>query len=135
MTNARVEDLLDAEQHALTADDVDDDTKRPGQCWRTQRLVIESLGLRSPGAGLDAKQAGRWYRTRGYALKAGANTLPGDLYFWFDGAHGHVAMRVNGNKLGENSSVHSTDGSDARGWRLLREVRPPDVVIRLIKAA
>jgi hypothetical protein len=132
--NTNTKELLNAEQHARTADDVDEDTKTPGQCWRYQRLIIEEMGLPSPGPGLDAKAAAAWYRKRGFAIDAKHSTQPGDLYFWLDGKHGHVAMRIRGNLLGENSSVHSTAGSDARGTRKLSELRPVDIVIRLIGA-
>ncbi len=127
-------ELLKAEMHARTSDDVDEDTKKPSQCWRTQRLVIEALDLPSPGPGLDAKRAGAWYKRRGFAIDQERGTLPGDLLFWLDGKHGHVGMRIKGNKIGENSSVHSTAGSDARGTRKLADLRPADIVVRLTKA-
>jgi hypothetical protein len=107
-----------------------DGVKAPGYCWRFQRLNIEELGLPSPGPDLDAKEAGRWYKKRGFAIDPARGTVPGDLYFWLDGEHGHVAMRFPRNRLAENSSVHSTNGSDARGLRRLQDVRPPDIVIR-----
>jgi hypothetical protein len=104
--------------------------KAPGMCWRFQRLNIEALKLPSPGPGLDAKQAARWYKKKKLAIDPMKGTVPGDLYFWLDGEHGHVAMRFPGNILAENSSVHSHAGSDARGIRKLHEVRPPDIVVR-----
>ncbi len=126
-----VEELLNAEEEALTKAD---GVEAPGMCWRFQRLTIEELGLPSPGPGLDAKQAARWFKRKGFAVDP-ERTLPGDLFFWLDGAHGHVAMRVKGNKIAENSSVHSHAGSDARGVRRLGDLRPVDVVIRLIPPA
>ncbi len=119
--------LIDQTAAALIAPN---GVRAPGQCWRFQRLNIEELELLSPGPGLDAKSAGRWYKKRGLAIDPKNGTKPGDLYFWLDGEHGHVALRIQGNKLAENSSVHSTNGSDARGLRRLRDVRPPDIVIR-----
>ncbi len=130
---ATVNELLAAEHKALTDDKVDPDTKKPGQCWRTQRLVIESQGLPSPGPGLDAKGAAKWYKKRGFAVADTTKTKLGDLYFWLDGKHGHVSMRVQGNRIGENSSVHSTNGSDARGYRRLKDLRPVDIVVRVVK--
>jgi hypothetical protein len=108
--------------------------KEPGMCWRFQRLNIEKLGLPSPGPGLDAKQAARWYKKKKLTIDPMNGTIPGDLYFWLDGEHGHVAMRFPGNILAENSSVHSSNGSDARGIRKLHEVRPPDIVVRFAEA-
>jgi hypothetical protein len=131
--NITTTQLLSAQEIARTSHDVDSDTKAPGQCWRFQRLPLEEIGLPSPGPGLDAKQAGKWYQREGYAINT-QSTLPGDLYFWLDGRHGHVAMRIKGNRLSENSSVHSTNSSDARGTRKIADVRPPDIVIRLIQA-
>jgi hypothetical protein len=108
--------------------------KAPGMCWAwVRRGVVEPLGLLSPGAGLDAKQAARWYQQNGFAIEHDgfSNSLPGDLIFWTDGKHGHAAVRIPGNKIAENSSVHSTGGSDARGTRKIEDLRSPDIIVRL----
>lgn len=117
---------------ALTALKIPNGVKLPGQCWRFVRLMLETLQLPSPGPGLDAKQAALFYAQSGFAIKhfRYLGSKPGDVLFWLDGLHGHVAVRISGNRIAENSSVHSTDGSDARGTRNLRDVRPPDIVIR-----
>lgn len=108
----------------------------PGMCWAwVRRDVVEPLGLPSPGPGMDAKQAGKWYRANGFAIEHNGfnNSKVGDIIFWFDGSHGHVAVRVPGNKVAENSSVHSTGGSDARGTRRIADLRSPDCIIRLAR--
>lgn len=128
-------EMVEAAARALKAKD---GTKEPGMCWRFCRLgIVEALGLSTPGAGKDAKGAAAWYQARGFAVDCDGwkNSLPGDLVFWLHGKHGHVALRVLGNQIAENSTVHSTKGSDARGTRALKECQPPDVVIRLWKAA
>lgn len=104
----------------------------PGYCWRFVRLMLEGQSLLSPGAGLDAKQAARWYQRRGLAIEHDGweNTRPGDVVFWLHGLHGHVGVRVKGNQIAENSSVHSTAGSDARGLRRISHLQPPDIVVR-----
>jgi hypothetical protein len=109
-----------------------DGVSAPGQCWRFCRLEIEALGLPSPGPSLDAKSAAAWYREHGLSIwhLGWLNTQPGDLLFWLDGNHGHAAVRISGNRIAENSSVHSTNGSDARGTRSIQSMRAPVVVVR-----
>jgi hypothetical protein len=46
------------------------------------------------------------------------------------GGNGHVAIRILGNKVAENSSVH-WDGRDARGVRTLKEFGNFDMIVRL----
>lgn len=108
----------------------------PGMCWAwVRRDVVEPLGLPSPGPGMDAKQAGHWYRDNGFAVEHDGfdNSKVGDIIFWFDGNHGHVGIRIPGNKIAENSSVHSSGGSDARGTRHLANLRKPDCIVRLAR--
>jgi hypothetical protein len=48
------------------------------------------------------------------------------------GGDGHVGIRINGNRVAENSSVHvEDDAPDARGIRTLKEFGNFDVIVRL----
>ncbi len=57
---------------------------------------------------------------------------PGDLLYKLtgSGAAGHVAIRILGNRVAENSSCH-WNGRDARGLRKLTEFGHADLIVRL----
>jgi hypothetical protein len=111
--------------------------KHSGYCLRFVRQVLQAaLGADCwpVKRGLDAKGALAAFEVVGYALPLGANSIPGDLFFWTSdrhGKHGHVAIRVLGNQVAENSILHAlTPKSDARGYRLLSELPKNYRVVR-----
>jgi hypothetical protein len=100
-----------------------------GFCLRFVRQVVQAaLGAdawKIP-RGFDAAQALAFCAQNDWVLPVGASNVPGDLAFWVGrshGKHGHVAIRVLGNEIAENSSyhVHGTD-RDARGTRKLANI-------------
>lgn len=110
----------------------------PGFCWRWVRQVLEAtMGEEAPipPRGVDAGGALDWYIEEGMKRERVTNTLPGDIYFWTGpghGRHGHVGIRIYGNQLAENSSVHAS-GSDreARGTRALWVLPSISAVVRV----
>lgn len=111
---------------------------RPGYCWKWIRQVLTQYygGHKNmPPVGVDAKEAMEWYQKKGWALPSGSVPQVGDLIFWVGdshGVHGHVAMRILGNLMAENSSLHAS-GKDreARGVRPLPRNFDRVVVVRL----
>jgi hypothetical protein len=72
------------------------------------------------------------FRQHGYSVPLKHGSRPGDLLYKITGSggDGHVGIRVAGNMVAENSSVH-WDGSDARGLRTLEEFGNFDIIVRL----
>lgn len=108
-----------------------------GFCLRWTRQVIQAaLGEKNwpVPRGFDARQSLRHFQRLGWVLPEKADTIPGDLYFWIGpnhGKHGHVAIRIYGNRIAENSSFHVFgDDVDARGTRLLRFIEQDVLVVR-----
>ncbi len=63
----------------------------------------------------------------------------GDLLYWRgtpSQPEGHVAIRILGNKIAENSVVHYLWDGDGRGTRDIKRLpRTPDLIVRLPKIA
>lgn len=109
----------------------------PGECAQFQRKVTTNvLGLmRSWHPGPDAKAVGQLLRSRGLLVKSGHPEV-GDLLVWTGeghGSHGHIAMRVLGNRIAENATIHHNQTGDARGFRPLAGLDPNFSVYRLWK--
>lgn len=91
----------------------------------------------SSPAGLDAIDQFKWYKARGFAVPVkkgieGGGSVVGDILYKFGGAHGHVGIRIPGNIVAENSSVHGVGASeDARGTRTLKQWGQIEGIIRL----
>lgn len=79
-----------------------------------------------------AKTTGLAFALHGFSVHIGHGSKPGDLLYKIhsNGGFGHVGIRVAGNMIAENSSVH-WDGVDARGLRTLEEFGYYDLIIRL----
>lgn len=99
------------------------------------RLVIEWVcGLvfwsKNPP---DAIAACHALQALGFEVPKENGSVPGDLLFKLTGSggFGHVGIRVAGNMVAENSSVHDDDDGDARGLRTLAEFGDFDVIIRI----
>lgn len=123
-------------KHAITASQ--GYPKEPGQCAGFVRTVMRNvLGVdRAWKPGPDAKQVAALLAQRGYEIKKSDGSTIGDIFVWDGpghGFHGHTAIRVSGNQIAENSSLHSHNGSDARGFRPLAYLDGNYRVFRLWK--
>jgi len=110
----------------------------PGMClrWTRQVVISRMAGGRWPcPQGLDAKQALIYIRRNRPDLVAINGSVPGDIIFLTGGSHGphgHVGIRIYGNVLAENSTVHyHAPRFDARGTRGLRDLDGIITVVRL----
>jgi hypothetical protein len=108
--------------------------KPAGQCQVQARVTYEHV-FGEIFADIDlgtAKLSGLNFALHGYSIHLGRGSLPGDLLYKVHGSggFGHVGIRVAGNMVAENSSIH-WDGNDARGLRTLEEFGHFDLIIRL----
>jgi hypothetical protein len=80
----------------------------------------------------SARLTGRRFKKSPYAVNLTNGSVVGDLLYKLNGSGGagHVGIRIAGNRVAENSSVH-WDGIDARGIRTLREFGHFDLIVRL----
>ena len=124
---------------ALAALKADGFPTRPGYCQMWVRLVVESVYGKQFEALIHEPSAGaagwRFKEDGEFVVPLERGSVPGDLLYKLTGSggYGHVGIRVPGNLVAENSSVHITDGRDrdARGCRTLREYGDFDVIVRL----
>jgi hypothetical protein len=59
---------------------------------------------------------------------------PNDLLYWFGSQHqpeGHAAIMGNHGYIYENSTIHSGTVTGGKGMRVFREMRKPDLIVRL----
>lgn len=80
----------------------------------------------------SALHTGLAFRSSPYNVPLTQGSTQGALLYKLHGSggDGHVGIRVMGNMVAENSSVH-WDGRDARGKRTLREFGNFDVIVIL----
>lgn len=110
--------------------------KKAGQCKRWVRQV--QIALKVPErvqlpVGIDAKQSAQWVRDNCPGCIMHNGSVPGDVLIWENGhgPHGHMGIRIPGNKLAENSVAHApVDTEDGRGTRDLSQLGEPDMVFR-----
>jgi hypothetical protein len=110
-----------------------------GMCLRFVRQVAQSAFGEAAWPvprGSDAKDALEWFTARGALLGKSNLGTPGCLLFWVGpghGKHGHVAIRIPGNRFAENSSLHIGRGdADARGVRQMIKRNRPTHVVRFL---
>ena len=109
--------------------------KKPHYCQRWVRQVVQSVC----GSDYDklfkgnAADTGKAMKAAGLSIPLTRGCVPGDLLYKLTGSggDGHVGIRVEGNRVAENSSVH-WDGKDARGFRSVKEFGNFDLIIRLV---
>ncbi len=109
-------------------------TKEPHQCEKWARQVKQLVyggkftALQCPNAMLTAIA----FKEAGCSIPLSCGSTEGDLLYkiYGSGGDGHVGIRLAGNVVAENSSVH-WDGTDARGLRTLAEFGNFDMIIRL----
>ncbi len=109
-------------------------TKEPHQCEKWARQVKERVyGAKfSPLQRHNAMMTAMAFKEAGFSIPLACGSIEGDLLYkiYGSGGDGHVGIRLRGNVVAENSSVH-WDGSDARGLRTMAEFGNFDVIIRL----
>jgi len=109
---------------------------RPGLCAQAMRLVCSRvLGVdRAWRSGPDALEVARILSERGQELPQGSFPEVGDLVVLSGpahGPHGHIMMRVIGNRFANNSTWNYNRTGDARGFRPLQTFTPGARVFRL----
>jgi hypothetical protein len=112
--------------------------KKPTFCQRFARQVVQRVyGSKYDkyfkGTALETMEA---FRDSPYAVDPKRGSVPGDLLYKGrakSGPAGHVGIRVEGNRVAENSSFHITHEGDkeARGFRTLQQFGEPDLIVRL----
>lgn len=123
--------INDEALHALTAPGF---ASTPHMCQRWVREVVQAVY----GSRYDrfwkstALLTGASFHGAGLFVPLGEGSVPGDLLYKLHGSggDGHVGIRILGNQVAENSSVH-WDGRDARGCRSLTEFGNFDLIVRL----
>lgn len=106
-------------------------------CLRFAREVVENKAGDSWSVprGFDAWQAAQELTKQGFLINPKNGSKVGDLLFQKPtqkNPHGHVGIRVRGNRVAENFSPHYTaKHPDARGFRTLEEFGRIDAIIRL----
>jgi hypothetical protein len=123
---------------AIAAIAADGFETRPHYCSRWVRQVVEAV---CPGDfdalfGATAVETGNNFRAAGYTVPLASGTVLGDILVKMHGSGGagHIGIRVLGNRMAENSSVHwssEDDQPDARGFRSLVEFGHFDLIIRI----
>jgi len=106
-------------------------------CLRWVREVVENK-TRKPWSvprGSDAWEAAQELTKQGLSVPAIRGSKIGDVLFQKPtprNPHGHVGVRVAGNRVAENWSGHwRADRPDSRGFRTLEEFGRVDCIIRL----
>ena len=110
---------------------------RPTYCLRFVRQVVENLQRKpwSVPRGMDAWEAAQELERQGYGVPLANGSRIGDLLFKAPtetNPHGHVGIRIAGNRVAENSSYHAArQRGEARGVRTLEEFGKFQKIIRL----
>jgi hypothetical protein len=120
---------------ARNSSDDPDVTDVPGWCKRAVRQVqakVYGSQFAEYFEGDDAKQCSENFAGSEYEVPEGHGTAVGDIFFYDDhGPHGHVGIRIPGNRLWENSIVHGSGNQGGKGTRWLKRVGTPTRVVRL----
>jgi hypothetical protein len=112
------------------------ETKR-NNCLRFVRQVVGSVRPKAwpLPIGPNAWEAYQLLRDKGYEIPLSHGSQIGDLLFKAPTEavpQGHVGIRIEGNRVAENSSFHAnSDDDDARGTRSLKEFGRVAAIIRL----
>lgn len=111
-------------------------SKQPGYCQRFAREVMQTLYgplFNDLHKGSAALSYAKWRYTKFY-IPISRGSLPGDLLYWDafgSNPYGHVAIRVVGNSVAENSIVHNDPQTGGKGFRALADIRKPSGIVRL----
>jgi hypothetical protein len=109
--------------------------KMPGYCQRFVRQCIEALygdDYERFEASSALRAAKRW-RQSDFAHDPRNGSQIGDILYYEHGhgPFGHVAIRVPGNQVAENSVVHRSRKNGGKGTRTLEAVGEPSLIVRL----
>lgn len=115
-------------------------TKTPGMCQKWLRQVVQSLYGNTYNRYFKASayETMLAFENSPFAVKPENGSLPGDILYKgrkTSGKHGHVGIRLTGNKVAENSSYHVLNDPpgkvDARGTRTLFQYGDYELIVRL----
>jgi hypothetical protein len=127
--------LAEEAQRALTAPGYETE---PGYCQRFTRQVVQKVygGKFDKYFKSSAYETMLAFKDSPYAVPVERGSLPGDLLYKgrkTSGTHGHVGIRILGNKVAENSSAHVREmgDRDARGTRSLEAFGEFELIVRL----
>lgn len=118
----------------LHADHITNTTRGLCAGWAREVVTDEHGKAVANPKGLDAWNAFKWYQQRGLSVAPEHGSVIGDILFkkaTVFNPHGHVGIRIAGNRVAENSSVHARDDEDARGIRTLSQFGRVDGIIRI----
>jgi hypothetical protein len=108
--------------------------RKQGMCQMFARLLYEGYyGDRFEFAHLpSARRAGMAFFAAGLTVPRDQGSRVGDLLYklYGSGGFGHVGIRVSGNRVLENSSIH-WNGLSAIGTRSLAQYGHFDLIVRL----
>jgi hypothetical protein len=123
------------DEAATAAIKTGDYEKAPSMCQRFVRQVVRTVyGPRfDQFRGPSAKASADLWRGSQYAIDPKRGSLPGDVLYWEEGhgPSGHVAIRVTGNRIVENSVVHHNGERGSIGTRELWQLGTPSLIVRL----
>ena len=108
-----------------------------GYCQMFVRLVVQSLY----GSQFDkwlwkesAHLAAEAFKESPYYVHPSHGSVIGDILYWSATANnpfGHVAIRIPGNMIAENSTRHAFTQYACKGTASLHGIRPYQVIVRL----
>lgn len=108
---------------------------RRGMCQKFARQVIQSVygdkydAYHKASANLSHDA---WKRSK-FAVDPSRGSVVGDLLYWDGDAaqpDGHVAIRIAGNRVAENSVIHYGPNG-GKSTRAMSRLREPDLIVRL----
>lgn len=111
-------------------------TTERGKCQKFVRQNIQKVygGFFDDFHKGSAKESARaWSQSKWY-LVGSHPSIPGDILYYTSadhGEYGHVAVRVLGNQVAENSTYHFERTGDGRGKRPLLALGTPSLIVRL----
>ena len=106
-----------------------------GMCQKFVRQVIQAARGRKYDQfhGASAEQSRKLWQASPFAVVPERGSVIGDILYKraHDGQpYGHVGIRIAGNRVAENSTVHN-GAFGGRGIRLLENFGKPDLIVRL----
>ncbi len=114
-------------------------TRKRSECQKWARQQYEAVygDIFHADNPLTAHAAMRFWRDTPFAKDGNQWGVVGDLLYWRGTPSqpaGHVAIRIAGNRIAENSVVHFLWDGDGRGTRAIKNLpRTPDLIVRLPK--
>jgi hypothetical protein len=121
---------------AISALDSPRFTRVPGWCQKFVRQVIQSVhsGRFDAFHEPTAHESMLAWKNTPYAVPVANGSVPGDILYYREKLfrkHGHVAIRIAGNQVAENSTAHLSIKRGGKGVRALSRLGTPDLIVRL----